>query len=118
MLDNTDNRKISIKIYVIIVVIYHLFINYCISERNIQHSCLDLCKKKIQYKSNPNKILPTTMLTYLVDHSSSVTYIHMETISDVKCKLRYLHLEEYFIKQKKGKQLPTFMLAFLFLYLS
>ena len=55
----------------------------------------------IYYRSNSNKIFPTTMLEYLVIRNSYVTTVYMETISNIKYQLDHFHLEECFIQQKQ-----------------
>ena len=48
-------------------------------------------KKIIYYIRKYKKILPTTMLSSLVNHNSSITAIYTDAISDIKCQLYHLH---------------------------
>ena len=78
-----------------------MFIDSIISESNIQHSMLAFYKENtVTVKNRFQGILPTTMLTSLIIHNHFVSDVHMEDMTDMKCQLRHLNLEKYFIQQK------------------
>ena len=52
-------------------------------------------------RENAKKILPTTMLVFLVTCKCSITAVYFEVVDGIKYKLQHLHLEEYFIQQKQ-----------------
>ena len=54
----------------------------------------DILQKKFQ------GILPTTMLLSLLIINSFVSTEYMEFISDMKCQIHCIHLEQYYIQQK------------------
>ena len=59
--------------YVRIMCICHKFIDCSISESNIQHSMLDFHKENTVFLKNKCQgILPTSMLTHLINIKSNV----------------------------------------------
>ena len=72
----------------------------------------------IYYRSNNNKMLPTNMLESLVNHNNSVTAVMMEATADIKYQLRKFTFGRIVYTTKTRNQFPTFMLAFLFVYLN
>ena len=64
---------------------------------NIQCSILSI-GKLFKYTRACKKVFPTTMLASLVNHTNLATAVNMEVISNIKCQIRNLYLEECFIK--------------------
>ena len=77
-------RKIA-NIYVSITCICHKFIDSSISG------------------SNSEVIMPTTVLVSLEIHNGFFSDVYMEDIADIKCQIRHLHLEQYYIEQKNDQ---------------
>ena len=64
---------------------------------NIQCSILSI-GMFLKYTRACKKVFPTTMLASLVNHTNLATAVNMEVISNIKCQIRNLYLEEFFIK--------------------
>ena len=79
----------------------HLLIDSNIYGRNSQHSMLDFHKESIYLLNNRFQgILPTNMLTSLVNINNFVSYLYMDDIYEMICKPQHLHMEQYFIQHK------------------
>ena len=62
---------------------------------------LDLYKENtILFLNKRQGILPTIMLEHLLNIGCFVSDAYMEDITDMKCQIHHLHLEQYFIQQK------------------
>ena len=72
-----------------------------ISGSNIQHLMFDFHKENTIFLKNKYQgIIPKNMIEYMVNHNSFVSDAYMEDISDMICKIYYLHLNQYFILQQ------------------
>ena len=47
--------------------------------------------------------MPSIMFPFFVIHNSFVSDVYLYNISDMKCQIHHLHLEQYFIQQKHNQ---------------
>ena len=81
--------------------IFHLFIDFCLYESNIQHSMLALYKGKNYLPLKKlHEPFPTIMLAYLMINNIFDTAVQMEEIANMKCKLHRPILEQVCFEQK------------------
>ena len=72
--------------YVITLVIYYQSMYYDAFERYGKNTMIDLIKENMfSFTTNTKKILPTTMLTFLVKSNSTVYTVNNEGISNNQC---------------------------------
>ena len=93
-------------IYVITMCICHKFIDSSISGSNIQHSMLYFHKEnEVILKKKCQRMMPTTLLEYLIILKSFVSYVYIEDKSYMKYQLHYLHLDQYVIQRKHDQNI-------------
>ena len=61
---------------------------------------IDLNKEPFFSENKRQGIMPTTMLSFLVNIKSYLSGVYMDDIAYRTCKLHHLHLEHYYIQQE------------------